>query len=271
MGGRLGGKALPVPTVRRNDQGHGVGLVTCTEGKGYRHRIMLGTATMGLVRIEWHEAMTAIVMPTNWGWARCTPLGFHVDDAQNIIVQQTLQSGCEWLWLLEDDTAPPPMAAILMQEHIRKHDVPVVSGLYRQKGGSGEPLIYRGKSAGAFWDFKPGELVWADGVPTGCLLVHSSILQLMYDEAEAYTVQANGVKVGVKRVFQNPRRFDYDPASQRYEITTGTSDLDWCGRVREGNLLKRAGWPKVAGKEYPFLVDTRIDCKHIDRETGVAW
>ena len=29
-------------------------------------------------------------------------------------------------------------------------------------------------------------------------------------------------------------------------------------------VLKKAGWDEIAEKEFPFLVDTSIFCKHID-------
>jgi len=44
---------------------------------------------------------------------------------------------------------------------------------------------------------------------------------------------------------------------------SGTSDLNWCGRVMEGGYLAKAGWPKYQDRELPFLVDTRIACGHI--------
>ena len=43
-----------------------------------------------------------------------------------------------------------------------------------------------------------------------------------------------------------------------------TSDLDWCWRVIDGGYFKKAGWDHLDGVEHPFLVDTSIQCGHIN-------
>jgi len=48
------------------------------------------------------------------------------------------------------------------------------------------------------------------------------------------------------------------------EALMGTSDLNFCNKVIEGDYLTKAGFPKIAKKKYPFLVDTNIYCLHID-------
>ena len=58
--------------------------------------------------------------------------------------------------------------------YMQQGDVPVVSGLYFTKSEPSEPLIYRGRGSGAYLDFRMGDKVYADGVPTGCLLIHHS-------------------------------------------------------------------------------------------------
>lgn len=255
----------------------GVGLITCAEGEGYRSRIMLGTPTLGLIRIEWHEAMASLIIPCAWSWQLCTPKGFLVDDAQNLICKSALDGGVEWVFFVEDDTAPPPDALLRLNEHLRaaanrETGQPIVSGLYRLKGGSGEPLMYRGIAQGAYWDWKPGDQVWVRGVPTGCLLVHMSLIKILWDESPEYTVKTVGGEVTLRRVFENPRRFEYHPESHTYATVSGTSDLAFCERVIKDDVLRRAGWLGAADRAPNcFLVDTRIACGHLDRETGIAY
>lgn len=260
---------LPAPVFTPPQTPSSAGVIHCTEDGTYRGRVMLGTITMGLVRIEWHEAMVSLVTPTSFTMGRCTPTGFLIPDGQNICVQQTLDSGCEWLWLVEDDTCPPPLALVQFREHFRKKTGPLISGLYYQRNGSQEPLIYR--EDGPYYDWKRGDLVWASGVPTGCLMIHRSVLQVLYDEAEPYTIRANGAEVRVRKVFDNPERFEFDPASSKFGVITGTTDLDLCQRIIKNDVLTKAGWPKHAKKKYPFAVDSRIHCRHLDRETGMAF
>src|SRR5688500_6276277 len=56
----------------------------------YKHRILLGIPSMGQVRIEWHNAVNGLVVPVNWSNSIQTPIGFMVDDAQNVIVKHAL-------------------------------------------------------------------------------------------------------------------------------------------------------------------------------------
>lgn len=247
----------------------GASILHCTEPEGYRARLLLGTPSLGTIRIEWHDAMAGVVMPANWQLHRITPLGFGVADGQNLIVQAALAAGVEWVWFQEDDTLPPPNLCLVWQEWMRKATQPVVSGLYYLRGGSGEPLIYRGVGTGAYTTWTPGDRVRCDGVPTGCLLVHASLFRVMAAEAPDYQLRANGGTHTLKKIFEEPRRFAFHPESGGYETQLGTSDLDWCHRVIRGQVLERAGWPKIAKLRWPFVVDTRIRCGHIERTTGV--
>ena len=90
----------------------------------------------------------------------------------------------------------------------------------------------------------------------------------MYEESEEYTVPQGENTLKIRKVFETPAKTWYDPESTQYMSQIGTSDLYWCDRVMKDNILKRAGWPKIARKKYPFLCDTKIFCKHIDLSTG---
>jgi hypothetical protein len=94
----------------------------------------------------------------------------------------------------------------------------------------------------------------------------------MYEESEEYQLTVgNGQSTVLRRVFETPASVWYDPENQQPQARLGTSDLAWCNRVMEQGVLKRAGWPKIARKKYPFLVDTNIFCKHIDLATGTQY
>lgn len=233
---------------------------------GYTNRILVGTPTRGTVRIEWHNAVHGLVIPTNWSMismiqpmSTFIPVRFQVADAQNMIVQEALTKDFEWVLLLEDDVLPPPDLLIKLNAYMQAGDTPVVSGLYYTKSTPSEPLIYHGKGNGAFLDFQMGEQVWADGVPTGCLLIHHSILREMAEDADYY--EFNGQRA--KRVFESATRSWIDPETGSVNTSSSTSDLDWCWRVKEQGYFRRAGWPQYDALEYPFLVDTSILCRHI--------
>ena len=243
---------------------------------GYTNRLLIGTAVTGLVRIEWVQARYGQIIPTNWSHVQMLqyldsfmPLRYQVDDAQNLIVKEFIEKDFEWLWLYEHDVLPPPDACIRLDRHIRAATAPILSGLYYTRTRPSEPLTYRGRGTGTYTDWQMGDLVWCDGVPTGFLLIHRSILQAMWDDSPEYMVRTTLTR----RVFETPRKMWFDPETNQFNTVTGTSDLDWCTRVMKGDYFKKAGWGSFLDKlpypEYPFPVDTQLFCKHINQDGSV--
>lgn len=238
------------------------------ENKGpWKQRVLIGTPVTGLVRIEWAERRYNQVIPTNWSLAdhkefmfSTMPLRFQVSDAQNIIVKRAINDGFEWLWLLEQDNVLPVDAFIRINQYMIKKTVPVVSGLYFTKSVPPEPIVYRGRGNSYFTDWKLGTKFFVDGVPTGCILIHCSLLKAMWEESPEYKV---GGQI-TRRVFEEPARIVYNHKLHTLVGEVGTSDLEWCRRVMEGNYFEKAGWKKYAKMKYPYLVDSNLYCTHID-------
>lgn len=235
----------------------------------YVNRILVATPTLGNVRIEWVGARYGQIIPTNWSQVEMrqfmsgfVPMRFQVADAQNIIVKEAIEKQFEWLLLWEDDTCPPPDAMVRFNEYMRNADVPVVSGLYYTKSEPSEPLLYRGRGTSFYEDWKMGDKVWVDGVPTGMLLIRVKLLEEMWKDSPEYLTPVGGQLT--RRVFDAPNKLYFNEETGEYSAVTGTSDLDWCTRVIQGEYFAKAGYPKIQKKEWPFLVDTNIFCKHID-------
>jgi hypothetical protein len=188
-----------------------------------------------------------------------------VADGQNIATEQMVQGPYDWLLLWEDDVVAPLDLYCQLDEYIRKATIPVVSGLYFLKSTRAEPIIYRGSGTRCFLDFKLGDKVWVDGVPTGMLLIHRSVLELMWKESEPY--QTLGGRV-VRKVWETPAKIAVDEHTGSRARQQGTSDLYWCRRVIKEKVLQRSGWSSIAKKPYPFLCDTNMLCRHIDISTG---
>jgi hypothetical protein len=246
-----------------------------------RQKLLIGTPTLGIVRFEWCAARWGQIIPCNWQTGHlpiAMPGVYHIDssgvlgclvaDAQNVIVQEVIDKGYEWLFLHEDDVLLPPDMFLRMNEYMRAEEVPVVSGLYYTKSEPSEPVVYRGRGNSFYGNWKRGDEVWVDGVPTGCLLIHASILEAMHADAEEYIVTFPGMHKKVKRVFESPRRQWTDPETGYSHSNLGTSDLFWCDNVIKGGYLKKAGWGKIAKRKYPFLLDTNMFCRHIDLNSG---
>lgn len=246
-------------------------IINDSGNSNYVNRILIGTATTGLVRIEWVQARYGQIIPTNWSHVQMLhyldsymPLRYQVDDAQNLIVKECIEKDFQWLLLWEHDVLPPPDACFRIDKYMSKGDIPVVSGLYYTRNRPSEPLVYRGRGTGTYTNWKHGDLVWCDGIPTGFLLIHRSILQAMWDESPEYMVRAQVTR----RVFETPRKMWFDPQTNQFSAVSGTSDLAWCTRVMEGDYFHKAGWGEflenLDDPKNPFLVDTSLFCKHIN-------
>jgi hypothetical protein len=230
---------------------------------------MVGTPTTGNVRIEWHLSRTGAVIPTNWSHGYATPIiptsapmNYLVPDAQNIIVRDTLEGKYEWLFLWESDNIMPPDIYIKLNEYMLKKEVPYMSGIYFTKSVPPEPMIYTKSGNSYDYGWKMGDKVWCWGIPTGCTLIHASILKALWEESPEYTVFNNQV---VRRVFEAPAKAWYDPKFG-YRSGSGTSDLATCDRIRENHIFKKAGWPQYDKMEKPFLCDTSIFSRHISAD-----
>lgn len=242
-------------------------IIQDSNNLGYVNRILVGTAVTGLVRVEWMQARYGQIIPINWSHVQMMnfmdgylPLRYQVADAQNLIVREALVRDFEWLFLLEHDVVLPPDGFIKINEYMQKATIPIVSGLYYTREEPSEPLVFRGRGVGSYTNFKVGDRVWVDGTPTGCLLIHMSILREMWKDAPEYLIRG----ITTRRIFDTPRDVWVDPETSFHSTLSGTSDLKWCTQVMKGEYFKKAGWPRFQKVKYPFLIDTNIFCKHIN-------
>lgn len=233
-------------------------------------RILLGIPTLGVIRIEWDVHRRGQIIPINFQVGEITAPhmpesiiaeGYHTADAQNVIAERAVLDGYEWLLLWEDDVLPPFDMLMKFNQHMIDQTAPIVSGLYFSKGEPTWPLVFRGRGNGSYLNFNIGDRVWCDGVPTGLLLIHGSILQFMWQNSDEYKLP-DGRKC--RQVFQFPRRSWYDPEVDRFFATGGTSDLYFCDRLIKENVFAKTGWPKFSKKRFPFLCDTAISAQQID-------
>lgn len=237
------------------------------------NRIMIGIPMTGLLRCEWVLARYGQVIPCNWGQVDCiqfldqwSPVGFLVAEARNVVATACVEQGFEWLFFIDHDTIIPPNTILKWNARMLKKDVPVFSGLYFTKSLPSEPLVYRGRGKSYYTDWKVGDEVWVDGLPMGCTMIHSSILKVLYDESPEIDVRGHKVR----EIFETPANSYFDPEKMSWFAATGTEDLAFCSRVMNDNIFEKAGWPEFQKKEFPFLIDTSVFCRHIDNN-GVQY
>ena len=269
LGERYIGPLVKEPPVREYKQ-----IIKDSEDPGYINRVLFGTAATGLVRIEWVAAKYGMLTPPNWAMVQMNQyvntyitLRYQVDDAQNLIVRAFMEGDYEWLILHEHDVVLHPETIRIFNRHIQEGNKPIVSGLYYTRSRPSEPLIYRGRGTGFYGDWNFGDIVWCDGVPTGVLLIHRSIIKELWDTSEEYIIQhPSGTRDVTRAVFNTPRDFWLDQETGQYNTMSGTSDLNWCTRVMNEDIFTKAGWPEYKDMKYPFPVDTNIFCRHINND-----
>lgn len=240
----------------------------------WTNRLVIGTPTLGTVRMEFVQSRFGQTIPTNFSLVDVhqfmnshTPIGYQLADAENLTAKVVVEGNFEWFLSWEDDNLPPLDALVKINEYIIKGDVPVVSGLYFTKSSPPEPILYRGMGRGYYPDWKLGDKVWVDGIPFGFTLIHGDIIRALWKESPEYIV--NGTIT--RRVFNVPSESYVDPVTGGWMNSSGTSDLAWCKRLMKDNIFAKAGFPEIQKKEFPFLVDTTIFVKHIDRNTGIIY
>lgn len=242
--------------------------------KTYSNRLLVATPTTGIIRMEWAAARYGMAIPSNFSkidmqqyMSSFIPLRYTISDAQNMIANEAVTKNFEWLLIIEDDTIPPPDALIRFNEYIASREYPVVSGLYFTRSDPPDPMVYRGRGNSFYKDWKIGDKVMVDGVPTGMLLISVDLLRAVWSEAPEYS--CGGYMI--RRVFDTPVKTWFNEESGAQETLTGTSDLDFCTKVIADGYLAKAGWPELAKEKYPYLIDTNIYCKHQDRSSGTQF
>lgn len=211
----------------------------------HSRRVVIATPSTGVVRIEWYHAQMFLTKPVNWFSILASPVNQQVAEARNDCVIGALQDRADWILFIDHDVLPPPDAIMRMQRHMIRLECPVVSGLYYTRSNFPEPLIFRGRCNGPYYDWEPGDVVWCDAVPMGLVLIHTSLFRAM--RPPWFTTPAIPV----------------DPSQPGSMAMSGTEDIFWCDRVLNEGILEKAGW-KVPDPKNPFLIDTSIMCQHID-------
>jgi hypothetical protein len=232
-------------------------------------RLLIGVPMTGLLRAEWVVARYNQPIPTNWSQTErvvhlpnYSPVNYLVADARNSIVKFFIENDYEWLLFIDHDTIIPPNLYVKLNEYMRSREVPIVSGIYFTRSVPSEPLIYRGRGTSYYADWKFGDKVWVDGLPMGCTLLHHSILKALWYESPEYFYEDQ--METLREVFKSPYDVFFDQEALSWHNASGTEDLYFCRRVIENGIFEKAGWPELQKKEFPFLVDTNIFCRHIE-------
>lgn len=163
-----------------------------------------------------------------------SPDSLEVGEARNRIVEIALEQNCKWLFFLDYDVAPPPNAIV----KLLSLKVPIAAGVYHLKSIPSAPLIMVKGWPGAFEDYQIGDLVKVDGVGMGCTLIDMDVFKKI-DPPWFRTVAG------------------YSDANPNAILPYMTEDIYFCDKAR------------AAG--YEIVVDTSIQCQHLDARNGISF
>jgi len=120
-------------------------------------------------------------MPTNASIKEVFSRGKSLVAAQTGFAEDAVKMGAEYLFLIEDDTAPPPHALCELSRmlDISDHAIMACGGIYTTRVNPPEPIVYLAPGQGAFWNWKVGDVFecWAIGM--GCTMIRTEIFQMM--------------------------------------------------------------------------------------------
>ena len=129
---------------------------------------------------EWAFAMMLQTYPSNTSVGMMLMFGHEVGDARNRLVEEAQKSQSEFLWMLDDDTAPPHFAAAKLIYEMRQNpEIAAIGGIYCMKSNPPDPTVYRSTGHGSFYDWAIHDVFEVTGIGTGCLMVRMSVFDTL--------------------------------------------------------------------------------------------
>lgn len=198
--------------------------------------------------------------------------------ARNTCAAKAVGENFDYLAFFDTDMVLHPQTL----KRLLSHDVDVVSGMYRARRGEPGPFFAFNFDDNGIpralpqVDMSIGspELIEVQGLPTGCMLIKTSVFRRLDAYAEANG--ASGPAPGQPYFYYAPRldRLVFDQEKVMYELSSGTKYLD------ADVTVLRAGFGRGEDLEFcatcvkagiSLHLDTRLVAGHLaTRATGVA-
>jgi hypothetical protein len=201
--------------------------------KKYCPGCFIGIPTLGVVDFDFALSMMNLQFPMNWSGMTHVAKGLAVDAARNKLVEIALKEGYEWLFFRDDDVIAPPDALIKLYAL----KTPISAGVVWAKQFPTQPMIFKKGVHGGYMDWKRGDVFEADWTGMGCTLIHTSVFRQM--EPPWFKTDFGSLAD--------------DEAGDPY-LQAHTEDFYFCD--------------KAAKIGYKPIVDTNVQCIHLDVSTG---
>lgn len=207
--------------------------VTPEKLKTFPYAIAIPCPTRTMTR-ETGMSLANLVKPMFGNAMPISPDGLEVGEARNECVRQALKLGCEAILFIDYDVAVPANALV----KLLSLDTPIAAGVYHLKQVPSYPLIFVKGWSGAFQDYEIGDLIEADGAGMGCTLIRTEVFK----------------KIKPPWFRTIPGYIDENPSL----ILGGmTEDIYFCQKAQDAG--------------YKIIVDTEIQCGHVDWRTGLIY
>ena len=208
---------------------------------------IIGIPSFGQVSMHWAMSLTSIAMPINFTNQFSIVLDKKIDDARNEISAIVVNNDTEprFLFFLDDDVIMPPntLRKLVHRMENLPEDVGAISGVYYAKNEPGEPLIFKERGRGSYYDWKVGDFfqTWAAGC--GLVLIRADVLRRMKEQhGEPWFM----VDYGLSQTKEGA-----------YEARALTEDLYFYNKMAETIAPN--------GKPYSLWIDTNIQASHFDK------
>lgn len=207
-----------------------------------------GGSMLAMVTMFWHRARMQLSIPYGYNAAELRCDGFEIGVARTQSVEKARENGADWLLFIDYDVLPPAWGFKQLMYRTTTHpECDIFAGVYCVKEHPTIPIIYRTWGEGACWDWTVGDVLTpVVGVPMGFTLLRLSLFDRLTNTKEMPWFKTQDLTDG------NP----LDPSTEGFDLRgTITEDLWFCKRAVEEAGCK-------------ILVDTKVQCGHIDHRTG---
>ncbi len=210
----------------------------------------IGIPSFGTVSIHFAMSLTAVAMPLNFSNQYNVLLGKPIDVARNEIVDSVLADPTEprYLAFIDDDVIMPPDALrklIYRLEH-SPESVGVFSGVYFSRSDPCEPLIFKKRARGPYWNWRLGDIfpAWAAGCGL-CVIRTEALRRIVAQQGKPLFK----VDFGLAEL-----------APGKFEARSLTEDLYFYTKL--GKTVS------PDDENYRLMIDTSIQASHFDKDSN---
>ncbi len=190
-----------------------------------------GVKRLQLCTSEWRRSRMMLAAPHGHNTREVFCDGKPITEARNEVAQMCFDDGLRYLFFLDSDILTPPQTLARLTYILDNNpDVGIAAGLYTFRADPAEPMIWTEWDNGVNYDWTVGDIVDVCGTAGGCMLIRMEALEQLPTNEKPW-----------------------------FQMTTGRvsegEDIYFCRRMKE-----EAG--------YRIVVDTSLNCGHIDAATG---